>query len=116
MDKQGTVFLVDSTEAAVYSAAPDAEKFTLLTKDVKEYMNFPTNIAVDSNGIIYLVDKHGGSLVLINRDGSFMGHRFGYGWRESQFYYPAQICISQGGTVLVADRNNSRIQIFETEE
>jgi len=112
VDKQGTVYLVDSTAAAVYSAAPDADQFSLLTKGLKEYANFPTNIAVDGSGTVYLVDKHGGSLVLISRDGSFLGHKFGYGWRESEFYYPAQICISPGGNIFVADRNNSRVQMF----
>ncbi|MDH3328096.1 MAG: NHL repeat-containing protein [Desulfobulbaceae bacterium] len=116
VDKQGTVFLVDSTEPGVYSAAQDADKFTLLTKGLEEYVNFPTNIALDSRGSIYLVDKHGGSLALIGRDGSFLGHRFGYGWKESQFYYPAQLCISEGGYFFVADRSNSRIQIFAAEE
>lgn len=116
VDKQGTVYLLDSTEVAVYSAAPDADQFSLLGKSLKEYMNFPTNIAIDSSGIIFLVDKHGGNLVLVSRDGSFLGHKFGYGWRESQFYYPAQLCISEGGKFFIADRNNSRIQLFEAEE
>ena len=116
VDKQGTVYLVDSTEAAVYSAAPNVDQFAPLTKGMKEYMNYPTHIALDSSGIIYLVDKHGGSLVLIGRDGSFLGHKFGYGWRESEFYYPAQICISPGGNIFVADSNNSRVQMFTTVE
>jgi sugar lactone lactonase YvrE len=116
VDKQGAVYLVDSTEAAVYSAAPDADQFLLLTKEMKEYVNFPTHIALDGNGIIYLVDKNGGNLVLIGRDGSFLGHKFGYGWRESEFYYPAQICISQGGNIFVADSNNSRVQMFTAVE
>ena len=116
VDREGNIFLVGSTEPAVYSAAPDADKFSLLTKGIKEYTNFPTNIALDSSGIIYLVDKHGGSLVLLSRDGSFLGHKFGYGWKDAQFYYPAQLCISEGGDFFVADRNNSRIQIFKAEK
>jgi hypothetical protein len=34
------------------------------------------------------------------------------GWNEGRLYYPAQLCISDDGNVLIADRNNSRIQLF----
>lgn len=116
VDSRGTVFLVDSTEVAVYSAAPDAETFSLLSKGIGEYANFPTSIALDKGGIIYLVDKHGGSLIMLNPDGSFLGHKFGYGWKESQFYYPTHLCISENGNFIIADRGNNRIQIFASEE
>jgi len=116
VSSNGTVYIVDSTQPSVYSAAPDAEQFALLTDDVAEYTNFPTNIEVDASDTIYLVDKHGGSIVLLGRNGSFLGHKFGYGWLEGQFFYPAQLCISQGGNIFVADRNNSRVQMFQAEE
>lgn len=116
VDTKGTVFLVDSTEVNVYAAAPDGDQFTLLSKGIKEYANFPTNIALDKSGIIYLVDKHGGNLVMLNPDGSFLGHKFGYGWKESQFYYPTQLCISAAGSFFIADRGNSRVQVFISEQ
>lgn len=116
VNSQGTIYLVDSTEVNVYAAAPEADQFSLLSKGTKEYANFPTNIALDKSGTIYLVDKHGGNLVILNQDGSFLGHKFGYGWKESQFYYPAQLCISPAGNFFIADRGNSRIQAFISEE
>jgi len=116
VNSNGTIFIVDSTQPAVYSAAPDAEQFTLLTDGVAEYTNFPTNIEVDASNTIYLVDKHGGSIVLLGSNGSFLGHKFGYGWLEGQFFYPAQLCISHGGNIFVADRSNSRVQMFQSEE
>lgn len=116
VDGKGTVFLVDSTEVNVYVAAADADQLALLSKGMKEYANFPTDIALDKSGIIYLVDKHGGSIVMLNPDGSFLGHKFGYGWKESQFYYPTQLCISPGGNFYIADRGNNRVQVFVSEE
>ncbi|MDW7771690.1 MAG: NHL repeat-containing protein [Desulfobulbaceae bacterium] len=116
VDSQGRILLVDSTDVAVYSAEPDAEGFSLLSEGIGEYANFPTSIALDKGGIIYLVDKHGGSLVMLNPDGSFLGHKFGYGWKESQFYYPTNLCISKRGNFFIADRGNNRIQIFASEE
>jgi sugar lactone lactonase YvrE len=115
VDSKGTVFLVDSTEVAVYSAAPDADQFSLISSGIKEYTNFPTSIALDNGGIIYLVDKHGGSLVMLNPDGSFLGHKFGYGWKDSQFFYPTSLCISESGNFIIADRGNNRVQLFISE-
>ena len=113
VDRFGAIYLVDSTEAAVYKAAADAEQFSLLSSgEIRDYANFPTNIAVDDQGFIYLVDKHGGNLVLLNPDGSFLTHKFGYGWKASQFYYPSQICISKSGNLIIADSGNSRIELF----
>lgn len=116
VDSQGTVFAIDSVNAALYKAGPDDETLSLLNGNIREYANFPTALSIDKDGIIYLVDKHGGSLILLSRDGSFQGHRFGFGWKEAQFYYPSQLCISENGDFFVADRNNDRVQIFKIGE
>jgi hypothetical protein len=34
------------------------------------------------------------------------------GWNEGMFYYPSQISVNEKGEVFVADRGNSRVQIF----
>jgi DNA-binding beta-propeller fold protein YncE len=112
VDRSGNVFLVDSVEAAVYLAAKDAERFSRLTESMREYMNFPTSLAVDEEGTIYLVDQYGSGLALVSRDGAFLGRKLGMGWNESLLFYPAQICIGAGGKMLIADRNNSRVQVF----
>ncbi len=109
----GDVLLLDSVNAAVYSARKDAAEFTLLAKNLQEYVNFATYITTDSRGVIYLVDQDGGAIVTIGQDGSFTGRMLSLGWKEGQLYYPSQICLSGGGMLAVADRNNSRLQVFE---
>ncbi|MCB2183892.1 MAG: NHL repeat-containing protein [Desulfobulbaceae bacterium] len=116
VDRQGIVYVVDSVHPGVYSSAPEGDTFSLITKNLQEFVNFPATITLDNQGVIFLMDKHGGSLALLGRNGSFLGHKFGYGWREGQFYYPAQICVNQAKNIFIADRNNSRVQIFATEE
>ncbi len=115
VDRQGRIFLLDSVEAAVVSATKDAETFSPLTASLKEYMNFPARLAVDNVGVLYLVDQNGSGLALIGQDGSFLGRKLGLGWNESGLYYPSQICISQNGNVFIADRNNSRVQMFKVD-
>jgi sugar lactone lactonase YvrE len=112
VDLEGNVFLLDSVEAVVHSAAVDADQFSPLTESMKDYVNFPTRLSIDKRGIIYLVDQYGSGLALVGRDGSFLGRRLGLGWNESGLYYPSQVCISEDGHLFIADRNNNRVQLF----
>jgi DNA-binding beta-propeller fold protein YncE len=76
--------------------------------------NYPTNIAFSSIGDIFVSDGYGNARV----------HRFSPGgelilsWGEpgekpGQFNLPHDIAISNDGRVYVADRENSRIQVFD---
>jgi sugar lactone lactonase YvrE len=116
VDRLGNIFLLDSVEAVVYLAKKNAETFSPLTESLKEFMNFPTSLSPDDRGTLYLVDRHGSGLALVGPDGSFLGRKLGMGWKETGLYYPSQICISQGGVVFIADRSNSRIQLFSLGE
>jgi sugar lactone lactonase YvrE len=57
VDAQGTIFILDGIEAAVYSAARGADSFSQFTESMKDVMNFPTSLSVDRSGILYLVDQ-----------------------------------------------------------
>lgn len=109
---QGQVFLLDSVEAVVYSAAEDSKTFSPMTASLKDVMNFPVRMTIDDQGILYLVDQNGSGLGIIGQDGSFLGRKLGLGWNQSGLYYPSQSCISGNGSVFIADRNNSRVQMF----
>ncbi|MDT8405435.1 NHL repeat-containing protein [Sulfuriflexus sp.] len=112
ISSQGITYLLDSVAGAIYAANPGAEAFELLSSGLKEHMNFPTSIAIDSRGELYLSDQYGSGLVLVGRDGSFQGRKFGMGWEDGQFYYPAQLCINDSDTLVIADRDNNRVQVF----
>lgn len=110
----GDILLLDSVNAVIFVAKKDAAAFTSLTNSMREYMNFPTYITAGTKGEFYLVDQDGGALVVMGLDGSFLGHQLGLGWKTGLLYYPSQICISKNGEFFIADRNNSRVQIFES--
>ncbi len=112
IDPQGTIFLLDGAAGTIYAAKSGAESFELLSDELKEHMNFPTSLAIDSHGTLYLSDQYGSGLALVGRDGTFQGRKFGMGWEDGQFNYPAQLCINDQDVLAVADRNNSRVQVF----
>ena len=113
---KGTVLLVDSVKGVVFSTSDNAANFTPLTESLKEYVRFPSSMTTDSRGRIYLVDRNGGSIVLLGQDGSFLGRQSGLGWKEGRLNYPSQMCINGEGLVFVADTRNNRVQIFKAVE
>ena len=116
VDFKETVFLIDSINATIFSAAKDAAEFSPLTQNLKEYMRFPTAITADNRGRIYLVDRNGSRVIILAPDGSLLGRLSAMGWKEGLLNYPSQLCINSRGEIFIADTNNNRIQIFAIKE
>jgi sugar lactone lactonase YvrE len=112
VDFKGAIFLLDSMKATVWVAARDAQSFSPLTKSLREHLSFPTSLTVDGRGVLYLVDENGGGIVILGQDGSFLGRQLALGWNEGLLYYPSQMCLDEAGRVFIADRGNSRVQVF----
>src|SRR6185369_3048668 len=76
----------------------------------------PTNIALAADGSIYASDGYGNARVhKFAADGKLL-----FSWGEpgsgpGQFHVPHGIAVDPNGTVFVADRENSRIQLFTSE-
>lgn len=111
VDARGTVFLLDSVHATVYSNAKDPAIFTAVTGKLKDDMKFPSNIAAGESGLLYISDQNGGGIIVVRPDGTIK-RLFSLGWKEGTLRYPAQLCLDSEGDLFVADRENSRIQEF----
>jgi hypothetical protein len=112
VDFKGTIFLLDSRKAMVLVAAKDAKEFSPLTKGLREHLSFPSYITTDTRGVLYVVDENGAGIVMLGQDGSFLGRQLTMGWNEGLLYYPSQMCLNEKGEVFIADRGNSRVQVF----
>ncbi len=112
IDSNSNILLIDSINAKVFSAAKDSASFFPLTKNLHEYMRFPTHLTTDNRGRIYLADQNGSRIIILGQDGSFLGQQLSMGWKEGLLNYPSQLCINNNGEVFIADTNNNRIQIF----
>lgn len=83
------------------------------------HFNGPANVIVDRSGNIWVADGHRGGnnrLVKFSRDGKFLFQRGGCVGSESKeagkFDDPHGLAMDSAGRIFVADRGNSRIQIF----
>lgn len=110
---QGTLYALDAVGGAVWTADKGDKAFAMLTSRLHEVASFPSYAAITDQGLLLIVDSHGNGLVVLGPDGSFLGRQLGIGWGEGALYYPAQLCATAAGAVVIADRNNNRVQAFQ---
>lgn len=108
----GAVFLLDSVGRRVYALAPGAKAAQPLGPALTEDLAFPVALAPDGRGNLLISDQNGGGIVILGQDGSFRGRQSAAGWGAGLLRYPAQIAVTDAGTVYVADRGNNRVQVF----
>jgi sugar lactone lactonase YvrE len=77
----------------------------------------PTEVAVASNGDIFVADGHGGNsnarIVKFAKDGKFIKAWGKKGTAPGEFDTPHSLALDSRGRLFVADRNNNRLQIFD---
>jgi len=112
LDPKGTVFVLDSVNAAVHAAARGAKTFSPLTNDLRQYATFPTNLTSDGRGGLLVVDRNGAGIVKIGQDGYYRGRQLEMGWKAGLLYYPCQLCLTDNDEAVIADRDNNRVQIY----
>jgi DNA-binding beta-propeller fold protein YncE len=78
--------------------------------------HFPTNMALSHDGDIYISDGYGNARIhRFTADGRLLLSWGEPGSGPGQFHLPHGIAVDRQGTVYVADRENSRIQLFTPE-
>ena len=76
--------------------------------------NHPTSAAIAADGDIYVADGYGNSVVhRFNADGRLKCTWGGGGTGPGEFTTPHAVWIDPRNRVLVADRENNRVQIFD---
>ena len=80
------------------------------------YLGGPTDVAWDSDENIYISDGYVNSrMAKFDRDGNFVMEWGSFGSEIGQFNLPHALQIDRDDNVYVADRDNRRIQVFDTQ-
>src|SRR5205823_5429024 len=85
--------------------------------DGPDTFNQPSDVVVAPNGDIFVADGHGGNsnarIVKFSKGGAFIKAWGKKGSGPGEFDTPHSLAMDSRGRLFVADRGNSRIQIFE---
>lgn len=79
------------------------------------HFNLPTDIAFASDGSFYVSDGYGNSRVVkFSSTGKYIKAWGSYGKMKGEFIIPHGIAIDKNDIIYVADRQNNRVQLFDT--
>lgn len=115
VDQRGGIYILDSLKGQVYKAAQDSTAFQPFASGLQADLYLAVSMEIDPQGRLYLLDQNASAVILLGPDGSFQGRYLSYGWKAGQINYPSQACLTESGVFIIADRNNSRIQLFKVQ-
>jgi len=119
VDSDGNVWLTDVALQQVYKYSADGRRLLVLGErgvagDDSAHFNRPTQVAVARDGSFYVSDGYRNTRVMkFARDGRFLFQWGTKGSGPGQFDLPHGVALDSRGRVYVADRSNSRVQIFD---
>jgi DNA-binding beta-propeller fold protein YncE len=120
IDRDDNVWVTDIGNHQVLKFSPVGKLLLSLGKagtagDGVDEFNKPTDIAFGSEGELYVTDGYGNNRVMkFTPNGGFLSQWGEAGNGPGQFNLPHSIVIDRQGRILVGDRENDRVQVFES--
>ena len=115
---QGHVWITDSQAHAVYKFTRDGDKLLTIGTpgvpgDDNRRLKMPTDMVEAPSGEVFISDGYRNNRVVVcNAKGEFIRTWGELGTKPGQFSLPHSIARDSKGRIYVADRNNSRVQVF----
>lgn len=120
LDHKDNVWLTDVGRHQVFKYSPDGKRLllTLGERGVSgadpTHFNLPTDVAVLPDGSFYVSDGYRNTRVVkFTADGRYEFEWGGRGAGPGQFNLPHGVAVDAQGRVIVCDRTNSRLQVFD---
>lgn len=119
VDGDDNLWVTDTVHHAVFKFSPAGKLLLALGTvdqpgDGIDQFDMPTDIAFGPNGDVFVSDGYGNSRVMkFSRDGKFIALWGTPGTGAGEFDLPHSIVIDAKQRVLLGDRENDRIQVFD---
>ena len=120
VDKEDNIWVTDVALHQVFKFNRDGQlHMTLGVANVpgNDSIHFdrPTDVAVANDGSFYVSDGYGNSrIVRFSPAGKYLFHWGTHGSKVGEFNIPHGLTLDYKGNVYVADRQNNRIQVFDS--
>ena len=121
VDPDGYVWLVDAGAHAVYKTDGTGHVLLQIGENGvpgtdRGHFNLPTDVAFGPDGAVYVSDGYGSARVVkFSSDGMYLLEWGKRGTGPGEFGLPHNLVVDAQGRVYVADRDNQRIQVFDSE-
>ena len=129
VDQENNIWVTDVGLQQILKFNSDGELLMTLGEanvlgNDSSHFALPTDVAVAPDGSFYVSDGYGNSRVVkFSKDGSFLfewskngpDYKLNIGNKQGEFDIPHGIDLDKNGNVYVADRENNRIQKFDSE-
>jgi DNA-binding beta-propeller fold protein YncE len=122
IDRDGYIWASDNADNFIQKMTPDGKVLMTLGKpgatgdnNSEDAFDGPADVFVAPNGDILVADGYRNSRVVrFSRDGKYLG-KIGSvkGAEPGQFNLPHAVVVDSKGRIIVADAENSRIQVFD---
>ena len=121
IDREGNFWLTDFLKHVVQKYTPEGKLLLTLGEPGRAgqdagHFNGPTDTAILPSGDLFVSDGYGNRrIVHFDKQGRFVKQWGEKGLGPGQFALPHAIVADSQNRLYVADRNNGRIQVFDTE-
>ncbi len=120
VDKDNNIWVTDVGLHQVFKFSHEGELLMKLgaskiSGNDSLHFNLPTDVAISDDGSFYVSDGYGNSRVVkFSSSGNYLFEWGKYGNKQGEFDTPHGITLDNNGNVYVADRENNRIQVFDS--
>ncbi len=121
IDHDDNLWTTDDVNNTVLKLSPTGQVLLVLGRrntggEGAWVFNKPADVGFSRDGDIYVADGYGNSrIVKFDRDGNFIKAWGSYGAGPGEFDLPHSVVVDRTGRVIVADRENGRIQVFSSD-
>ena len=120
VDPEGNIWAVDAPGQVIYKMNSQGKVIMQLGKKGVSGMgpnnfNLPTDVAFAPNGDFYVSDGYGNPRVVkYSRDGKYLLQWGSRGSGPGEFQLPHNVAVDAQGRVYVTDRDNQRVEVFDS--
>lgn len=80
---------------------------------VDHEVSFAVSLEIGPSGMLYVLDRHEGSVSVFDSDGEFKYRFLARGQARGELYYPVEILFDAWGDLCVVEEGNGRVEVFE---